>query len=90
MVTQENLEKLARLREKVFAKIKEILAEDGHCKSYEGTFGIVFPDYFGSDWKITFDCYLIGPARHCAWSGETFEVAFDKAENDIAYWLNNY
>ena len=55
---------------------------------YEGEFSIVFPNYFGNiPWIIKLSCYVLGPARHYDWGGDSFEECLDKAEKDIDQWI---
>lgn len=88
------------LRAEVFAAIAKELAEDGHCKSYEGAMTIEFPNYFEDEatkshygwmehgaWSIHLHCYLIGPNRHYTWAGKSFEEVLHKAETDIRAWI---
>lgn len=96
-MTTHDLERLMALRAELFTAIKEALARDGHCKSYEGTFAILMPNYFehtgqnaygsSEEWVIKLDCYVIGPSRHYHWSGETFTAALEKAEVNIRQWI---
>lgn len=76
------------LRDALHEEIRACLALDGHCKSYEGTFEIVFPAVFdGSEWRINLHCYVVGPSRHYEWSGDTFVSAFEKCEVDVREWI---
>lgn len=82
------------LRRDLFLAIKRALARDGHCKSYEGQFSVVFPNYFESldteirqAWTIRLDCYVIGPNRHYTWYGRSFAEALDAAESDVRRWI---
>ncbi len=95
-MNQELLERFCELRKKLFDGIKLALEVDGYCKSYEGTFSIIFPNYFqerlesqwiDDSWCIGLDCYVLGPGRHYTWCGETFEEALEKAEKDILEWV---
>lgn len=91
-------DKFETLRRDLFAYLAKCLAEDGHCKSYEGAFSIQhhLPNYFeethnGGDaqslWRIHLDCYLIGPTRHYDWDGDTFDNALEKCERDLREWM---
>ena len=88
------LDPLVRLRSKLFQYIQKSLEEDGHCKSYEGTFEIRMPSYFedshnpqnGDEWTLALHCYVIGPSRHYEWQGKTMAEAISKAEKDINQW----
>lgn len=85
-----SLNRLVRLRGRLFAAIAVSLAEDGHCKSYEGRMEIVLPGYFDDQWGINLHCYVIGPSRHYEWRGKTLDEALDKAESDILAWCAEY
>lgn len=85
-----SLERLVSLRARLFACIEKALAEDDHCKSYEGTFEVVMPCYFGGDWVIRLHCYVVGPSRHYEWRGSTIEEAELKAEVDITSWCERW
>lgn len=88
MITQSELSRFMEVRARLFQAIKEALAEDGHCKSYEGALWIKFPCYFEGDlWRIKLDCYVIGPSRHYEWEGQSFEESLTKAETDILWWI---
>ena len=58
------------LRRCIFDLIRQSLALDGQCKSYEGALSIHFPSYFQdrngeeNGYAIHLDCYVIGPSRH--------------------------
>jgi len=89
MIPQTELDRFYALRQFVFDNIKQALAEDSHCKSYEGAMAVHFPDYFDSlfdGWAITLDCYVFGPSRHYRWEGDTFLEALEKAEKEIKSW----
>lgn len=83
------------LRRDLFAAVERELAEDGHCKHYEGTFevGYSFPNYFeredatAGSWTIRLDCYVIGPNRHYEWAADTAEGVMDECEADVRDWL---
>lgn len=86
------------LRRKVMAGIKNALAIDCSCKSYEGFMELVieFPDYFEMDgseedtpnwYVIRLHCYVLGPARHYEWRGRTLDEALDAAEKEISMWI---
>lgn len=94
-----SLAKMEALRTDVFAQIAKMLAEDGHCKSYEGglRFEVTWPNYFearegaGLIFGVYFDCYLIPPSgRHNSWFGKTPEEAMDKADDTIRRWMKDY
>lgn len=96
----EHWARFVAIRAELFLAIARLLAEDGHCKSYEGAFKIHAPNYFEESaavsdhgwlredaWAIELHCYLIGPNRHYRWSGRTFAEALQKAEIDIRAWI---
>ena len=80
--------------------VMDAIAEDCEWgKSYEGAFEwvVCYPDYWddpeakkGPDlYVLKLHCYLLGPARHYEWDGETRTEALDKAEKEIKSWLMN-
>ena len=90
-------ERFAEIRKTVAREIGRRLAEDGHCKPYEGTWEITtgYPNFFddpaatagAESYCITLHGYLIGPGRHYDWRGETLEECIDKCERDIREWI---
>lgn len=98
-ITTEEWTRFCRLREDLFDQIKLCLEDDGHCKSYEGTFTIScrLPNYFQQrvydespepEWVIGLAMYLINPfSRYKEWVGATFGEALEEAETEIRYWL---
>lgn len=84
------------LRKKVMAAIGEQLADDPHCKSYEGTFEwtTCYPNYFDDEkgvaapnyYVLELHCYVLGPSRHYRWDGRTRTEVLDKAEKEIEAW----
>jgi hypothetical protein len=92
-MTGNGLSQLASLRARVFEQIARVLAEDGHCKSYEGQFSVIIPHYFQQReqaldaWTITLDLYVFGPSRHYRWTGATFGEALRKCEADVTVWI---
>jgi len=86
------------LRKKILSFIdKKYKAGEG-IKMYEGRMNVSFefPIYTDDpqgtanpEVNIHLDCYVIGPARHYDWSGETFEIALNKAEKDIKEWIRD-
>lgn len=86
------------LRKLVAEAIRKELEIDFHCKSYEGTFEwtVCYPNYFEDNdgtaepnyYILTLHCYVLGPARHYEWRGETKAEVLDKAEREIKLWLN--
>lgn len=91
------VKRFLELRKKVMKAIAAQLAEDPHCKSYEGTFEwtVCYPDYFEDEegtqaprlYVLTLHCYVLGPGRHYDWHGKTMKEALDKAEKDILVWI---
>ena len=94
---KSEMQRFFALRKRLFDAIREALAEDNHCKSYEGAFEITqcFPNYFDYEYEtgngclfvIELHCYVVGPNRHYRWDGKTFEEALGKAERQIDSWL---
>jgi len=99
--TAEHWQRFVQLRAELFTAIAQSLAEDGHCKSYEGALSVSLPNFFEERaahehdygwlreeaWGIELHCYLIGPNRHYRWSGVSFDEALCKAELDIRAWI---
>lgn len=86
------LGRLERLREELFAEIEQVLAEDGHCKPYEGAFAVRLPNYFEEPghpeaWTVELDCYVVGPRRHYRWVGPTLDATVAMAEQDVRKWI---
>ena len=100
MISVTEYGQFEHLRADLFDAIGRSLDRDGHCKSYEGSFRIQFPNYFESrqfeprpthlqrPWGIFLDCYVIGPGRHNEWWGETFAEVLHAAETDIRAWIH--
>jgi len=87
-MTLDQTDRFMCLRERTFKFIREYLEKEPHCKMYDGEFSIVFPNYFGNiPWIIKLSCYVLGPARHYDWIGDSFEECLDKAEKDIDQWI---
>lgn len=92
-------EKFIELRRWFLKKLDDVDMRDG-CKSYDGTFELLFsyPCYFDErdNGKIdSFDyvniklhCYVIGPYRHYEWHGKTIEEAVNNARKEIESWEN--
>ena len=79
------------LRERTFRGIAAALSVDGHCKSGEGTFSIVFPNYFENQQgrrgvEIVLWCYVLGQSREHRWFGAILGEAVDRARLDIDRW----
>lgn len=92
-----DMEEFQRLRSLVAAAIKyerEVRHEPG--KIYEGTWEITFEfppqdedaeAQMPPDWcKIRLHCYLIGPARHYEWTGDSFAQALERCRKDVKPW----
>ena len=90
---KQAIERLQSLREDLFARIGAKLELDGHCKSVEGEFSIVFPDYHcinqdkSESWAVTLYCYKVGPSRSYSWQGDTLMEAVKKVEDDVRGWI---
>lgn len=86
-----------KLRRSTAQCIKAILDAGEPGKMYEGTWEILcsYLDAFEDPdctsgpvyWEIHLHCYLLGPARHYEWSGETFEEALVKCQADVLEWI---
>lgn len=91
-LTKEDLDEFKSLRAWTFELIAKALEEDGHCKSYEGTWSIRFPNYFENKndrepgVTISLDCYVLGPSRHYEWWDKTFLGVVKKARAEIEQW----
>lgn len=95
-----DLARFARLVDTLDRYIRESLAEDGHCKPYEGSWRLNMPSYFErttapdtpwlwvrDGWSIELDCYLIGPHRHYEWNAPTLSEALAMAEAEVTRWI---
>lgn len=90
-------ERLTELRKKINYAIGLHLAQDAHCKSYEGAMQITysFPNYFEDPTgkkphfmvTLALDCYVLGPNRHYTWTSSTLNKVLDVAELTINEWL---
>jgi len=89
MITRDESRKLKEFRELVFFGIRKALEVGLGHKSYEGTISVHFPSYFGGDYYIELDCYLLGPARHYSWRGKDLSEAIDKAAYNVNLWIND-
>lgn len=79
--------------------IRKQIAEDPCCKSYEGTWELLFsyPSYFEDEtatatpdfYRITLHCYVLGPGRHYNWVGESWEEALEKCKHDVMEWIKD-
>jgi hypothetical protein len=86
-MTSEDLWKLKEFQQTVFKGIEEALYLDGAHKHYEGAIRVCLPSYFGGDYFIELDCYVLGPGRHYEWAGETLSIAIDQALADVKRWI---
>ena len=86
-ISTEFLERFYALRGDLFDAIRFALSIDSHCKPYEGTFSLIFPNYFEEEFCIKLDCYVIGPSRGFSWYGNSFEECLDAAEPIIRSWI---
>ena len=99
MISLDESLRFDRLRQRVMRAVEYELEQDGHCKSYEGTFEVTmsFPEYFQDETgtkppdfvSITLHCYVLGPHRHYTWQGPTFLDALRKAEAEIDSWIEH-
>lgn len=92
MLTERDLVALTAYRKRLFDGIRAALAEDSHCKSYEGEIAVSFPTYFEdeSDRRLialTLNCYVLGPSRRYQWTGPTLADAVAHADADLTVWL---
>jgi len=97
MTKEEFFREFGLLRQRVAKAIEAILAEDGYCKSYEGTWELLvsYPDYFDDKtgtaapdfYRITLHCYVLGPARHYDWDGRSWAEAFEKCKEQVESWI---
>lgn len=95
-IRAEDVRRLSVLRDRVFRMIAECLADDDHCKSYEGAIDLGIPGYFDERrwhgapeedrWAITLHCYLVCDHRHETWTGASLEECLDKMEADVDRW----
>lgn len=89
MISATDMERFARIRERVFDGIRQALEEDGHCKSYEGGMSIGFPNYFERErpeYAIHLSCYVLGPSRGYDWSGSSLSECMDSMEAELDTW----
>lgn len=95
-MNQLQRQRFNRLRKLVARGIEEALKVDGCCKSYEGTWEmtISYPNYFEDEtatakpdfYRIALHCYVIGPARHYTWDGDSWDECLAKCELDVEMW----
>lgn len=84
---------LEEMKETVYAGIAKSLAEDGHCKGYEGDirFSVTVPGYFDrlapTLYRLELDCYVLGPSRHYKWFGADPDDVFARALADLREWV---
>ena len=99
MKTEEKAYKrFLKLRRRVMEAIEKTLKIDPYCKSYEGAMELTlrYPNFFEQCeedvpcyCEIRLHCYVLGPARHYIWTGETLDEAVDKAKQDLDVWLGD-
>lgn len=92
-----DVQRFYALRRRVFEAIEAIRATGEGGKSYEGTFEIRydFEECNALDEiedkpigvEIVLHCYLLGPARHYSWRGNSLHDALNKCEDDINLWI---
>ena len=97
--TPEMWSRFFKMRAFLFERIRKALAEDGHCKSYEGrlTVGFTFANYFNASGPsepctgvvINLHCYIFGPYRHYEWAGKDLNEALDKIATDFKQWVRD-
>ena len=95
-MSNRDSERFRKLRGKLFSMIKKQLEEDPCCKSYEGALEVTceYPNYFEDEkaeglpcfYCITLHCYVIGPARHYDFAGNSMSEALDKFESALNEW----
>ena len=70
--------------------IRETVARDKHCKSYEGDIRVEVDDIFCDppEARLTLLMYVIAPSgREHTWAGASVEECCGKAHADITRWL---
>lgn len=90
-------ERFRNLRQQVMQAIAKALEEDDYHKSYEGCFEwiVEYPNFFEDETGTAYPtwyclrlyCYVLGPASHYEWCGDTMAEVLDKAEHEIYSWL---
>ncbi len=88
------------IRQMVASYIREYLKNDRGHKSYEGTWEVFvsYPSYFEDEtatsvpdyYKITLNCYVLGPCRNYDWIGKTWMEVLGKCKKDIEQWIKDY
>jgi hypothetical protein len=86
-MTPADVVALARFRERLHDAVNRSLALDGHCKSYEGAIEICTPSVFDDEWIVKVHCYVLGPHRHYSFTGNRFEIALNKADEELTSWI---
>lgn len=92
MMLENDVTAFFALRQRVFSAVRNMRRKGEYGKVYEGAMRIQI-DFGDADderfqrFIIHLDCYLIGPARHYDWEGQTFREALKKAEKDIDKWI---
>lgn len=87
MLSLDDACRLDEFQDVVFYGIEKALQLEGSHKSYEGAIRVCLPSYFGGDYFVELDCYVLGPSRHYEWAGETLLEAIDKAMSDVKKWV---
>lgn len=95
-MSSRDAERFRKLRGKLFSMIEKQLEDDPCCKSYEGALEVMceYPNYFEDKnaeslplvYRITLHCYVLGPARHYDFVGDTMSRALDKFESALNEW----
>ena len=88
-------DRFSQLRSRLFKMIAKELAEDPHCKNYEGCLEVLaeYPTYFEDNtaesspnfYRIGLHCYVVGATRHYNFDGETMKDCLDQFE----MWLDD-
>lgn len=86
-------DRLEAFRALVYDGVAKALAEDGYCKSYEGSiaYNVTCPCYFAREQPVhhhlELHCYVLGPQRHYTWHATSVDELFDAAERDLRKWI---
>jgi hypothetical protein len=78
---------LATLRALVVSGVERAYAIDGYGKSYDGRLVVVMPGASETVWRVTLDCYVLGPSRSYDWTGATLGEVVECAAVDVAGWI---
>lgn len=87
-VSKEAVDRLMRLRSLMISALRadaEFWGDAG--KGHDGSFSLVMPGAWQSEWGVKLDCYAIGPSRHYDWWGATLLEAVTRAERDVQGWI---